>query len=132
MAVCGIHYHNVNFRFHKLSRAIQAIRRDAQRRAAEKTSLGVFCGKRILDLLLNIFNCNKAFQVALVIHDRELLFSGFGQDLLRLFERDPLLRRDQAFGSHGFFDLLREVFFKFQITVRNDADKFASFCNRYA
>ena len=130
MSVCGIHHNNIYFCLHELFHTIQTICSDTDCCAAEQSSLGVFRRQRILDLFLYILDRNEPFQVPFIIYDRKFLFSGFCEDLFRLFQSNPLFRRDQSLRSHGFFYLLREVFFKLQVTVRNDSDQFASLRDR--
>ena len=130
MSVSGIDHDHVYIGFHKRVNTGEYIGCDSHSGSAEQAALSVFCGQRIFDLFLNILDRDKSFQIAFIIYDRELLFSCFRQNLLGLFQSNSLFRCDQPLGSHGFFNFLREVFFKFQITVRNNADQFASLCDR--
>ena len=50
----------------------------------QKTSLIVFCGKRVLDLLFNILDRDKTLQVEILIHDRKFLLSCLCQGSLLL------------------------------------------------
>ena len=61
MSVSRIHDYYVNLRLHQSIHALQAVRCNADRSAAEETSLGIFCLQRIFDLLLDIFDRDETF-----------------------------------------------------------------------
>ena len=78
----GIHYNNVYFGVHKSFHAFQTVCCNSDSGAAEQTSLGILCGKRVFYLLLNVLDRNKTFEIAFIVHDRQLFFSGLGKNLL--------------------------------------------------
>ena len=106
MSVRRVHDDHVYLGVDKLLYTVDAVRRNTDRRAAEQTSLLIFRRQRILDLLFYIFDRNKSFQVKIFVYNRKLLFSRFRQNLLRLIKSNALRRGDEAFGCHGFLDLL--------------------------
>ena len=61
MTMCGIQHDHVHFCLYQCLYPLQYIGCDTHGSAAQKTPLFVLCGQRVLDLLLNIFNCNKPF-----------------------------------------------------------------------
>ena len=75
MSVSGIHNHNIHLCIDQLLGALQTVCGDAKSGSAEETALSVFCGQRILDLLLNIFDRNESLQVEILVNDGQLLFS---------------------------------------------------------
>ena len=131
MSVSGIHHNNVHFCLYKLFHAFQAVCSNTDCRAAEQPALGVLRRQRVFNLFFNILDCDKTFQISFIIHDRKFFFSCFCKKLLRFLKGNSLFCRDQTFGRHGFFYFLGEVFLKFQITVCNNTDQLASFCNRH-
>ena len=56
-----IQYNDIDVCLHKLFHALQAVCRDTDRCAAEKTSLRILRRVRILDLLFDILNSNEPF-----------------------------------------------------------------------
>ena len=96
MSMCAIQYNNVYLCLYQCSGTLQHISRDTDRCAAEQTSLCILGRIRVLDLLFDIFNCNKTFQIEIVIYDRELLFSRLGKNFFCLLNRCADLCRDQS------------------------------------
>ena len=126
-----IQHDNINMCLHECFRSFQTVCSNTNRCSAKKTSFGIFRRKRILDLLLNIFNRDQAFQIEILIHDRKLLLACFRKNLFSLFQGNALRCCDQPFRSHGFFNLLGKILFKLQITVGNDTYQLSSFCDRH-
>ena len=132
MSMGGIQDDHVHLGVHQGAHAVEHVRGDSHARAAQQASLGVFCGKGIFDGLLNVLDGDQAHQVEILIYNRKLFLPCLREDLLRFLQGDAFPCGDQALGGHGFLDLLREVCFKFEIPVGDDADQLTAFRDRYA
>ena len=130
MSVCTVKNNYINLGFNKCCHSVKYICCNTDTGTAEQSALFILCCKRIFDRLFNILNCNKTFQIKIVIHDRKLFFSCLCQNCLCFFQCNAFLCCNQSLGSHGLFDLFTEICFKFQITVCNDTDKFTAFRDR--
>ena len=84
---------------------------------------------RVFDLLFNILNGDKTLEIEIIIHDRKLLHSRPGQNLLGLHHGDALFRRNQILGGHTLFDFLGIIFLKFKVTIGDNPHQFPSLCD---
>ena len=120
--MCTIKYNYVYLGINQGSYTLQYISCNTNTGTAQKSSLCILCSQRVLDCLLNILNCDKTFQIIIVIYDRKFLFSCGSQDLLGFFQCNTFLGSNQSFRSHGLLDLLAVVCLELQVTVRNDTN----------
>ena len=125
----GIQHHDIHLRLHKGLHALQHIGRNADGRAAQKPSLFVLGGQRVLNLLLNILDGDETLQIEILVHNRKLLHTGLGQNRLGLLERNALPGCHQVLCGHAFLDRTVEIFLKFQIPVCDDAHQLLSLGN---
>ena len=132
MSVRGIQNHHVHLRVHQGAHAVKHVCRDSHAGTAQQPSLGVFCGKRIFNRLLDILDGDQAHQIEILVHDGKLFLPRLRKNFLRFFQGDALSCGDQSFRGHGLFNFLREICFELKIPVGNDTDQPAAFRNRYA
>ena len=126
VAVRGVEHDDVDVRVHQLLHSLEHVRADADAGAAQKPSLRILRGERVLDRLLNVFDRDEADQVVVLIDDRELLFAGGAEDLLCFLERHAFFCRDQVLAGHRFGDLSGKVLLELHIAVRDDTDELLS------
>ena len=131
MSVCRVQNNDIDMCIYQLLCTIQNVCCDTKCSTAQQTAFGVFGRERILDLFFNILDRDQSFEIEVIIHDRQFLFSCFCKDLFCLFQCDTFFCSDEVFRSHGFFDLFAEILFKLQITVCDDTYQFSVFCNRH-
>ena len=128
--MCRVENNYVYFCFHQGFHTIQDVCSDTYCRAAEQTSLCILCRERILDLFLNILDSNKTLEVKILVHDRKLLDTCLGKNLLCLRQGDALRSGNQMLRSHALFNLLREIFLELEVTVCDNTNQFSSLCDR--
>ena len=121
-----IDYYDVDRSLYQRFDTCKHICRDAYRTAAQKSALCILCCERIFDLFLDIFDGDKAFEIKILINDGKFFLARCGKDLFGLFKCDAFACRDQIFGCHAIFDLLRKICLKFEITVGDDTYELAA------
>ena len=133
MAVRRVERHHVHLRLDQLRHALQHVCGCADGRAAQQAARRIPCGIRVLHGFLNVLDRDEALQVAVLVHNRELLNAVLAEDLLRLLERRPHRRGHQVLLGHHGGDLLVEVRLGHepQVAVGDDADQFAVLADRH-
>ena len=131
MAVGRIDDDGIDLGLHQSIHAVEDVGGDTDTCGTKKTSLGVLRSQRILDGLLNIFDCNQTLEVTVLVHNGKLLLAGLGENHLRLVEGYTLRCGNQPFTGHGFADLLRKISLKLQVTVCDNTDQPTTFGNRH-
>ena len=132
MSMGAVENHHVHFCVHQGAYPLQYIGCNADPGSAQKPSLCVLCRKRIFDGLFNVLDGDQPHQVIIVVYNRKLFLSCFGQNLLCLLKSNPCPGSDQALGSHGFFDLFGKISLKLKISVGDNPHQLTSFRHRYA
>ena len=132
MTVSGIDNDYIYLRLYQRLHTIHHVLRDADSCTTEQTSLIILRGERILDLLLNILNRDQTLQIKVLVHNRKLLLAGLGENCLRLLQSNALRSSNKTFTRHAVRNLLTIIFFKLQVTVRDNANQLASTGNRHA
>ena len=128
----GIQDNDVNMGVCQSSHTVQNIGGDAYAGAAEKASLGILCGIRVLDLLLNILDGDESAEIVILVDDGELLHLRLGQNLLRILHADAHRCRHQVLAGHAVPDQLAVILFKLQIAVGDDAHQLPVLGDRHA
>ena len=80
--MCRIDNDNINMCLNKCIYTVKNICCNTNTCTAEQTSLSILCRQRILDLLLNILDCDQTLEVEVIINNRKFLFAGLTEDLL--------------------------------------------------
>ena len=106
MSMCCIDNDCIYLGLYKLVYSVADIRCNTNGCGTEKSALCILGCIWILDLLLDILDCNKSLQHHVIIDDRKLLFSGFSENCLCLLECDTLFCCNEILRCHGLLDLL--------------------------
>src|SRR2546426_924760 len=77
----------------------------------------------MLAALEDVLHGDEALEHAVAVHHRQLLDAVRAEDPLRLVERRPLGRRDQAVLRHGLADRAIQLALELQVAVRDDPDQ---------
>jgi len=123
--VRGVDDDDVHLRVDECAGAIESFFTDADRCAAAQTSERIFRRKRIAPGLLNVFDGDEAFEVAVLIDDEKFLDAMLVKNFARLLERRTDRSRDEIFFRHALRDRKIEARFESQIAIGENADEFS-------
>ena len=132
MTVRRIDGDDVCARFHERRDAIHGVRRRTDRRACQKSAVGVPCGVGVLNGFFNILDRDQSFQIAVLIYDGKFFDSVFAENFLRLFQGRTLGGGDESLLRHHVGDGLVVIAFKAKVAVGENADELALFGNGHA
>ena len=125
MSMGAVDGEDIHFCLRQFLGAFQKISRGADRRAHTQTALKILRRIWILQLLLDVFDCDQALQVVVVVNHQELFHAVLVQDFFGLFERGSDRDRDQVLLGHHAVDGNVEAGLEAQVAVGKNADKLA-------
>src|SRR5271165_1518651 len=128
----GIHTEYVDFHLDEFLRALEEIATRPERRSHAQTTLRIFCGTWIFQLLLNVLDRDQPFESELIVDHQQLFHAMFVQNLFRFFERGANRNRDQMILGHHLGNGQIEARLKAQIAVGQNAHQLAVFSDRDA
>ena len=120
VAVSRIHRNHVHSRPHQHLHSFLIVRSDSNRRADSQPAMLVFASKRILSLLLNIFDGNQPFEPKIIIHKQEFFDPMAVESFLCLIEIDSRSGRNQFLFCHHLEYRSVQSLFKPEIPMRQD------------
>ena len=132
MAVRRINDNHIGSSVQKGARALDDIRRRADRCRHQKTPVAILRRIRIFPHLFDIFNCDEPFEITVLIDERQFLDAMILEHPLRFGERRIFRRRDEAFLRHDFLDRLVQIRLETHIAIRDDPDQFPVHRDRHA
>ena len=121
--MCGVENEEVRACCEKCARTVGYVSGNADRCAAEKTTLFVLCRVRIAFCLFDVLDRDKTAELAFAVNDRELFNLVVTEDVACFFERRADGNGDEVFLGHHFVDLYVEVVHEAEVTVGDDADE---------
>ena len=121
--MCAVDGEYVDLGFGEFLRALQKISGRSDGCAHAQAALGIFGGVGILQLLLNVFDRDQAFEVVFVVDDEKFLDAMLVKNFFRFFESGSHGNGDEVFLGHHFIDGNVEAGFKAQIAVGENADQ---------
>ena len=127
MAVGGVDGEGVDAVFHELGGAFEEVARGSNGAGDAQAALLILAGVGILQLLLDVFDCDQALELVVVVDDEELFDAVLVEDVLGLFERGADRDGDEVGLGHHVADGNVGARDKAQIAVGEDADELAFF-----
>ena len=112
--------------------ALQEISGGSNRGTYAQAALRILRSIRILQLFLDVFDCDQALEVVLVIDHEKFFHAVLVKNFFRFFERGSDRDRDEIFLGHHLVDGNVEAGFKAQVAVGENSDKLAVVRNRHS
>ncbi len=117
VAVRGIDGEDVDFGFGHFDGAFEEVAGGADGGADAEAAVVVFCGARIFEFFLDVFNGDEAFEVEVLIDDEKFFDAVFLQDAFGFVERRADRDGDEVVFRHDGADELIVIFFEAQVAV---------------
>ena len=117
---------------HQLSGALKKIARGADGSAHAQPALIVLAGVGIFEFFLDVFDCDQALQLVLIVDHQQLFNAMLVQDQLGLFERGAHGNGDQVLLGHHVADGNIGAGFKAEIAIGEDAHQPLALRDRHA
>ena len=125
VAVCGIEHEDIDLCSDQGACAVEHIGSHADAGAAEQSAAGITGRIREFHGFFDVLNGDQTLEVAVLVHDRELLDLVLAQDLLCLLEGGAHRCGDEAILGHDIADLGGEIGQEAHVAVGDDADQLA-------
>src|SRR5581483_7491458 len=123
MAMGAIDGEHVDFSFQHLLGALQEVAGSPDGCTHAQPSLAIFGGVRIFKFLLDIFDCDQAFERVFIVYDQKFFHAVLMQDFFRFFQRGAYRDCDEVLLCHHLADRDIGAGLKAQVTVRENADQ---------
>ena len=117
----GVERQDIHIGARQFDGAFEEIAGGADRGAHAQAAMFVFCGARIFQFFLNVFDGDQALEVEVLIDDQQFFDAVLLQQALGFFERGAHRNGDQIVFGHHAADGLIEIFLEAQIAIGEDA-----------